>query len=140
MGSSDDGAAYVFLSGTLGGLSEGDATDADARFEGPSGGSDFGASVSAGDADADGVSDVLVGAPDANLHGEAFLFLGPHSGSRVTSDATAILQGSGTTDDFGEQVRLDFDADGNGHSDVLIAAPRHNSSAGALYLWRSFEL
>lgn len=84
--------------------------------------SSFGHSVAGvGDVDADGLDDVLVGAPTANgsIGGDA-------GAARVYSGATGqpihVLQGTTASDHFGESVSGAGDVDGDGRPDFLVGA------------------
>lgn len=83
----------------------------------------------AGDVDADGVPDVIAGAPGA---GEAHVFSGV--------DGTTLLtfREEGEGDVFGRKVGDVGDVDGDGHDDVLVGAPGHDEAgedAGAAYVY-----
>ncbi|MCB9872184.1 MAG: FG-GAP repeat protein [Planctomycetes bacterium] len=90
-----------------------------ARIPGDEAGSEFGASVSpAGDTDADGTTDIAVGAPAADKGaGAAFLFRG---------DNRALLRtwrlGSANAKS-GASVAAAGDLDGDAHADVMVGSP-----------------
>ncbi|MCI0587991.1 MAG: hypothetical protein L0323_14255 [Planctomycetes bacterium] len=94
----------------------------------PGGGGSFGASVSAaGDLDADGTPDLVVGAPYAIVGGA---YLGQ---ARAFSGASgAILRswnGNGPAQSFGSSVGGGGDVDADGIPDVVVGAPYPYSSA-----------
>ncbi len=79
-----------------------------------------------GDADGDGLDDVLVGAPrhdgggpDA---GAAFLFYGPLDGTRTAEDADLLLQGQAEGDYAGYSAAGAGDLDGDGVLDLLVGS------------------
>ena len=99
-------------------------------------GAGFGGSVAgAGDVDGDGYADVVVGAPqhDAGAgagadRGRAYLYLGSAAGLATTPAWCA----SGDENDgwFGGWVAGAGDVNGDGYSDVLVAATSHDAGAG----------
>jgi hypothetical protein len=116
---------------------------ADAKLVGKEG--DFaGASISgAGDVNADGHDDLLVGAPNNDEGGvpdagAVYMVLGPVTGTVDLSLATAKLVGERQYDSAGESVSGAGDVDADGHDDLLVGAYRHNAHgdayAGAAYL------
>jgi hypothetical protein len=116
------GTALVFL-----GSSAGLAASASWSADGSSPVGRFGYSVAtAGDVNADGYSDVIIGAPGVRhafepvTNGEAFVYLGSSSGlsqSPVASLAGAILSA------FGYFVATAGDVNSDGYSDVIVGAP-----------------
>ncbi|MHC5210521.1 MAG: hypothetical protein ACYTG2_07380 [Planctomycetota bacterium] len=100
------------------------------------------------DADGDGVTDLLVGAPlndeVANKAGKAYLLSG------LTGAVLHTYLGVALRDEFGSTVAGMPDADGDGRGDVMIAAPtadgvdvdrgmvRVFSGAGGALLWQAY--
>jgi hypothetical protein len=84
---------------------------------------DFGTSMTAGDADSDGVDDAIVGARGRG----AFVFLGPVTADSAEADVTFTAY----TDSGYLGERLDFapDADGDGQPDLVMSAPGEICSA-----------
>jgi hypothetical protein len=113
------GAAYVYSGGT-GVLLQ--------TLLGTSDAEDFGSALAGvGDLDADGVADLLVGAPRADFSkveaGAAWLFSG------ATGAVIDRLDGLGKNDRFGSAVAALGDVDGDGVPDFAVGAPQHDASA-----------
>ena len=109
---------------------------APARITGEAG-DDLGGSVSgAGDLDGDGLMDLVVGAPGADLAasdgGVALVYFGPLSGALGRGDATAMVLGESANGLLGSAVAGGGDGDGDGLSDLLLGAPGAEGGAGAV--------
>jgi len=142
----DVGKAYVFYGPlTAGSL---DLSDADVDFVGDDGDDFFGWSVAAGDMNADGMGDILVGAPNeevteggGNLRGSAYLFYGPFnplSGTHLLWDADTIFEGEDADDWGGYGVAAVGDVNCDGVQDLGISALRADetsTSTGAVYFF-----
>jgi Putative metal-binding motif/FG-GAP repeat len=129
----DAGAAYLVL-GSLSPVSL-SLSAADAQFTGEAEGDDAGSSVSgAGDVNADGYYDLLVGAPANNYGdteaGSAYLVLGsPSPASLNLVDADMQFFGAGPYDGAGI-VTGAGDVDADGLDDLLVGAHNANSDFG----------
>jgi hypothetical protein len=136
------GAAYIVsgaVQGTIG------LDEALAVAKGATSGDLAGHAVAGGDINGDGYSDLLVGAPESDLGGNAsgaaFVVLGPTSGETVLSNAQMIMVGERTDDQAGSAVSVSPDIDGDGSEDLIIGAASENaggSDAGAAYLVLGF--
>ena len=114
------GAAFVFH-----GSSSGVSTDIASQLETAHSGITLGLSVSgAGDVDADGYADVIVGAPryfdGVNRVGAAFIYQGSASG--VISTPMNRVEGNQDHADFGRTVAGAGDVNGDGFADVIVGA------------------
>ena len=131
---------YVWYGGPL---ADGSLLDADNVVEGENVDDAAGRAVaSAGDVDDDGLSDLLVGAPEsdspATASGAAYLLLSGGAGKSNLGAADAIYRGESTTDRAGYTVSGAGDADGDGYDDVLVGAyfdGHGGTGAGAAYLF-----
>ncbi len=135
-GGNDAGAAYLLY----GPLSEdlGLAT-ADAKLIGENRDDYAGYSVaSAGDVDADGYDDLLVGALNGDDYdisaGAVYLVYGPLTGDRNLGTADAKLVGEDDSEFAGKSVASAGDVDDDGFADILVGAPGHAFGGGAAYL------
>lgn len=136
------GAAYI-VAGPIGGAV--DLSVATAFLYGEFGGDAAGTTVVGGaDLDSDGLSDVMVGAPDADgfdrNSGTAILVLGPLSGSTNLGAADATIYGVTGYDHIGSAIAFGCDMDGDGRLEVLLGAPGSDgggTEAGAIYLFES---
>ncbi len=132
-GAAASGAAYVWF-GPVSGTDT--SASASVSLLGATAGDGAGYSVAAaGDVDADGFDDVLVGAWSNDLGGAdagaAYLVRGPTSGLRDLAAADLVLVGEAAGDQAGLAVGLAGDVDGDGQSDVLVGA--WGADAGGTY-------
>ena len=104
--------------------------------QGTQAGSELGYDVSAGDVDGDGFSDLLVGAPEWDGVGAAFLFPGGPDGPVAAATWSTV----GTVADarVGHAVSCAGDVDGDGLADLVVGAPgwgAGQAGEGAARLW-----
>jgi hypothetical protein len=122
-GQNDEGRAFVYH-GSAAGLS----TSAAWTGESNAGSAHFGVSVgTAGDVNADGFSDVIVGADRVNdpelFEGRAYVFHGSESGLAAAAAWTAESNQNNAS--FGVAVGTAGDVNGDGFSDVIVGADRY---------------
>ena len=117
------------------------AASADAIITGSFANESLGASVaSAGDLNGDGINDLIIGAPRFPLNGadtgRAYVFYGPIAGSKIATDADAIIFGEAINDGFGKSVASTGDVNGDGSDDVVVGADQlFNAGAGKAYVF-----
>lgn len=142
-GGSNTGAAFLVLAGGAMGPLIGDRPlyDADAIFTGENTDDYVGFSVSAGDVNADGTPDVVLGAYGLDSvgtdAGATYVIYGPRSGTLALGDADAALLGVAERDYAGYDVDIIGDINGDFREDLLIGAYGDDTaggSAGAAYL------
>jgi hypothetical protein len=139
-GASAAGAIYVILGPVTADMS---LDDADARLLGVFGNDWVGTGLAgAGDVDADGFADILVGASGQDTGGSgagaAYLVLGPVTGDLSMTDADATFTGLAANDSVGCDVAGGQDVNGDGVSDILLGAYNNDTvgtNAGAAYLF-----
>jgi hypothetical protein len=134
---SNCGAGFL-VRGPMAGTSTVSLSSADATITGtlstPNAGRAVGA---AGDANADGLSDILIAASPSSGQGAAYLLLGPQTGTVDLGTAQAELLGEAVGDSAGSSLAAAGDVDGDGADDLLIGAVGEDSAgsgAGAVYL------
>ena len=124
--SSYTGRAYVFYNGAI--ITK-NASSADAIITGSS---YFGYSMTNGDFNADGKTDLAVGAVDTTGH--AYIF---YNGSITTEDATGadiIITGEAASNSFSYSMTAgDFNADGK--TDLAVGANGYSSRTGRAYIF-----
>ena len=87
----------------------------------------------AGDVDADGIPDIIVGAPGSSTTKGRAVVLSGRSGKTILT-----LRAGAVGDSFGLKVSGVGDLDGDGHADLAVGAIRHDSGgrdAGAVFIF-----
>jgi hypothetical protein len=127
IGAPDGDSLYiVYGSSTGGSLASEDTFSAASSGDGP------GNALHAGDTNADGVTDLLIGAADGDA---VYVLNGPPSTGGSLASADAVISGS---DALGTGVRW-VNNDGNGFLDAIVSAPETGSTLspdeGTVYLF-----
>ncbi len=131
------GAAYLLFGAPSGEI---ESTDADARIFNNAALEMLGRSVSsAGDVDADGFADVLVGAYESSYGfdggGTVYLLLGPLTGRVNVGGAEAQIIGEAHGDEAGTALATAGDVFDDGFTDILVASFKHDDRTGIVYLF-----
>jgi hypothetical protein len=126
------GAVYVLLGPVT---ADRNLSLADARIEGEEGGDFAGSAISeAGDVNADGFADIVIGVyshDEAGIDaGAAYLVYGPASGDSDLSCADAEFAGEFQGDYAGRSVSGAGDVNADGYADILIGAPGNPVAGG----------
>jgi hypothetical protein len=130
-GQTDEGRAFVYH-GSASGLS----TTPDWTAESNQDYAYFGTSVAAaGDVNADGYGDVIVGANNYNSEGRAVVYHGSESGLSTNANWTADSDQGGAS--LGTSVGTAGDVNGDGYADVIVGADYYSN--GQTYEGRAFE-
>ncbi len=94
----------------------------------------------AGDLNADGVADIVIGAPgiesdtcNKELTGTAYALLGPVSGDVDLDDADLIMHGDTLCDAMGTRVVATADLNGNGTDDLAVSAFNYTPDGGGTH-------
>uniref|UniRef100_A0A8I3QDF1 Integrin subunit alpha 4 n=1 Tax=Canis lupus familiaris TaxID=9615 RepID=A0A8I3QDF1_CANLF len=101
-------------------------------------GSYFGASVCAVDLNADGFSDLLVGAPMQSTireEGRVFVYINSGSGAVMNEMETELIGSDKYAARFGESIVNLGDIDNDGFEDVAVGAPQEDDLRGAVYIY-----
>lgn len=125
------GAAFIYH-----GSATGINTTPARILTGPYNGCTFGSAVSgAGDVNADGFSDVIVGAPNYNNghvnEGAAIVYQGSNTG--IPAAAATTIELNRTNSLFGTSIANAGDVNGDGYSDIIIGAPSATYGGGDTY-------
>ncbi|MEZ4389052.1 MAG: integrin alpha, partial [Candidatus Krumholzibacteriia bacterium] len=93
----------------------------------------------AGDLNADGRPDFVIGAPGARITsvatGQAWVYFGRDT---LSDTPDLVLQGEASGDQFGTSVRGCGDVNGDGWDDLVVGAPRNDAAfynAGRAYVY-----
>ncbi|PXF60709.1 MAG: hypothetical protein C4B59_07715 [Candidatus Methanogaster sp.] len=115
--------AYIYLGGsTMDGV-------ADVTMSGESSYDFFGYGTgTVGDANKDGYSDVIVGAPYCAGSGKAYIYFGGSSMDNIPD----ITIAGGANDGFGMHVGFTGDVNGDGNDDFVVAAPQNNINGNGM--------
>ncbi len=146
VGGTNAGAIYIYAgplsaSGTKINISSGTWA---ARITGQTANDQIGLFVgTGGDADGDGIGDIIVGVPRQDTGGTdigaTYVLNGPLSGTVNLSTADSRISGAAAGDKFGGAVSFGGDQDGDGYDDFFSASAFNDTvatDAGAVYLIR----
>ena len=141
----DAGCVYIFNGGP--GLTNMNATQAGAAFDGLAAGDVLGNALACGDVDGDGVADLVMAAclrdpfvpPLMQDAGEVYVLCSAGGlAGRTLDQSDAILHGEAIRDEFGTTLRCG-DIDGDGFADVVVGTPMNDAlgtNVGRVYIFR----
>ena len=123
-----NGNAFIYYGG------ENMDNGSDITLTGEASGNAFGISVSsAGDVNADGYSDVIVGASGFSSNtGKAYIYSG---GESMVNTPVITMTGESANNYFGASVSSAGDINGDGFSDVIVGSYGNNSNTGKAYIY-----
>ena len=126
------GFVYIFYGGSM--ITE-SASGADVTITGEASLNRFGHALGAGDLNADGKTDLIVGAYGYSSNtGRAYIFYGDGSIPTTAATADVIIAGQATNNYFGYSLAAgDFNADGR--TDLVAGAYFYNFAVGRAYIF-----
>ncbi len=109
-------------------------------LRGPYRGSGFGATISSGDLNGDGYSDLIIGAPGISispvgeLAGRVYIYFG---GPNFDTIPDVILNGghNNMAENFGQDIGISADCNNDGYEDAIIGALAFGAWQGRMYIY-----
>jgi hypothetical protein len=126
-----DGSVYLIYGPASGSVAADDLVSVSATTSTTA--THLGAAVGAGDANGDGLDDLLV---QADVHNDFYLFLGPITADRSTSDADAEFDAPSAASSTPPCVAVTSDFDGDGGADLVMTSPYESAfvNEGKVYV------
>jgi hypothetical protein len=135
-GATNVGQVYVITGGVAYGGGSSIGAESTASIAGSTSGDQLGIGLSVGDYNADGVKDLVLGAPynddSATNAGAVYMFQSARylGGMLDTTSADVVIYGDSTSANMGQTLAT-HDVDGDGVDDALVGAPNDNSQVSA---------
>jgi len=99
----------------------------------------YGAAITSGDLNGDGINDIVIGAPEHDRgaqwnsnEGRIYVYLG---GTSLDSIPDRIFTGEEPSAQLGYSLEWSSDVDGDSYPDLLVGAPAHWSEFGRLFIF-----
>lgn len=141
VGADGSGTGFVYLLAAAGSTGSIPVDSAWGRLDGEVEGDFFGFAISAADVTGDGLTDVLVGAPNSDrggtYSGAAYLFAGPFAAGATPASAASALHGEIDVGSFGSAVAAGADLNHDGVPDLAVGeylSAAGGGFSGAVYL------
>ncbi|WP_061217312.1 Ig-like domain-containing protein [Leptospira interrogans] len=130
------GRTYIFHSSGSSGINQSFSGFASSQISGTAAGGRFGSSITTGDLNGDGYSDLVAGAPNT-ANGTIYVFTSAGVNgitATTTVGAAANRIGSGAGESFGFSIAIG-NMNGDNFADIAVGAPMFNGGRGRIYVY-----
>ena len=130
----NEGRVYMFYNDETGIFPT--LANANVRIDGDTD-SRLGATLTSGDVNADGRTDLIVGGWGySSSTGRAYVFYNDGSYPSTAATADVIMTGDATSDIFGNTL-VTYDTTGDGKEDIMVGAEGHSTNTGRIYFYET---
>lgn len=130
------GRTYIFHSSGSSGINQSFSGFASSQISGTAAGGKFGSSITTGDLNGDGYSDLVAGAPNT-ANGTIYVFIsaGTNGITAITTAGAATNRtGAGAGESFGFSIAVG-NMNGDNFADIAVGAPMFNGGKGRIYVY-----